>query len=288
MKKFITKIKRTQMNIGMIAAIAAFTLASCDYSYELPETGSIPDETPPIAAFTYAQGTTETDYKVYSFSNISSSSTDYLWDFGDGTTSTETEPIHEFAAEETYTVTLTSSDKLEVTSTHIENIEVIKPEVTGPFVPEVLEPGFDKGNDSRDPWRNSDLGGVLQITSSSSFNGGYAGKFPNSNDRVAYQELEVTPNSDYVLTYYYSLDALGAGRSITVSVLATPTTLTDPAQVLPATIESHVGELSTQKSDLIKVDINFNSGANAKIAIYVDNAGDKTGYVDDFSIAAKE
>jgi len=291
MTTFIKKIKRIKVFTGMVLVLfVSLALISCDYEYELPEVGSIADLTPPTSSFSYTPGSTPEDYFIVQFSNTSVSSTDYIWDFGDGSpTSTDAEPIHIYPeGEQSYTVTLKSSDKLEVSSIFENDIALVIPEITGPVIPEILEPGFDKGNDSRDPWRNGDLGGVIQITSSSAFNGGYAAKFPNSNDRIAYQELEVTPNSEYILTYDYSLDAAAPGNSVTVSILATPTTLTDPAEVAGAVIASHVGDLSTEKKDLVRVNLAFNTGANSKVAIYVNNAGDKTGYVDDFSIAAKE
>jgi PKD repeat protein len=40
------------------------------------------------------------------FTNASMYGDTYLWDFGDGITSTEMSPVHVFAAEGTYTVTL--------------------------------------------------------------------------------------------------------------------------------------------------------------------------------------
>lgn len=58
----------------------------------------------PTAAFSY---TLQNGQVV--FSNASQQATDYLWDFGDGTTSTEANPTHQFPDSGTYTVTLTSS-----------------------------------------------------------------------------------------------------------------------------------------------------------------------------------
>jgi PKD domain/Photosynthesis system II assembly factor YCF48 len=44
--------------------------------------------------------------KVVTFTNTSLNATNYLWDFGDGTTSTETNPVHEYADPGCYAVTL--------------------------------------------------------------------------------------------------------------------------------------------------------------------------------------
>ena len=97
--------------------IALFTalimLVGCKEEY--PAAGSIPDNTPPQANFSFAQLASD-NYLEVTFTNLSTSSTDYLWDFGDGNTSTDFEPVHIYAAEGTYTVTLVSSDKLDVES----------------------------------------------------------------------------------------------------------------------------------------------------------------------------
>jgi PKD repeat protein len=55
----------------------------------------------PMAAFTYTM-----DGFVFTFTNSSMYATDYLWDFGDGNTSTMTNPVHTYAAAGSYTVTL--------------------------------------------------------------------------------------------------------------------------------------------------------------------------------------
>jgi PKD repeat protein len=58
---------------------------------------------PPIANFT----TTVTQNEL-TVNNVSSDATSFLWNFGDGTTSTETNPTHTYAAPASYTVTLTA------------------------------------------------------------------------------------------------------------------------------------------------------------------------------------
>jgi len=63
----------------------------------------------PTAAFTY-QDTSSTPGLVH-FENLSSNlPTEFLWDFGDGTTSTEINPIHTFPTDDTYNVCLTASN----------------------------------------------------------------------------------------------------------------------------------------------------------------------------------
>jgi PKD repeat protein len=60
---------------------------------------------PPVAGFTYTlEGLTAT------FTNTSSYATDYLWDFGDGATSTETNPVHTYADNGLYIVKLTATN----------------------------------------------------------------------------------------------------------------------------------------------------------------------------------
>lgn len=50
-----------------------------------------------------------TNTLMYTFTNQSQNATSYLWDFGDGETSTETNPVHTFAAPGNYTVKLTAT-----------------------------------------------------------------------------------------------------------------------------------------------------------------------------------
>ena len=55
----------------------------------------------PVADFTYTYNN-----GVYQFVNNSTNATTYLWDFGDGSTSTEFEPQHQYSVSGNYTVTL--------------------------------------------------------------------------------------------------------------------------------------------------------------------------------------
>jgi PKD repeat protein len=63
----------------------------------------------PIADFTFTDNQIEMSDVI--FTNNSQNAKSYLWDFGDGSTSTEESPIHAFQSEGTYLVTLTAKGK---------------------------------------------------------------------------------------------------------------------------------------------------------------------------------
>ena len=65
--------------------------------------------TPPQANFT-AQPLTGISPLSVNFTNLSQNATVYLWDFGDGSTSTEMNPIHEYAGSGVFTVSLQASN----------------------------------------------------------------------------------------------------------------------------------------------------------------------------------
>lgn len=272
--------------------ISGLVLSSCDpsldvYKFDLPEAGSVPDKTPPSADFSASK--VEGDWQSFKFSNLSSSATKYSWDFGDGSKATDTDVTHKFAQEGSYTVTLTASDNLNVTSTHSAVIEVVKPAVPVAILPVINEAGFEPGStacgsaaDGRDCWRNSDLGGVIQTTASPVFEGKQAAKFPTTSDRIGYQELKVTPNTNYVLSYYYVLKTSPQG-SLTVSVLPGGG-YTNLNTALSSAIASFVGTDQSNANQYVKVNIPFNSGANNMVSILITNKNVE-GRVDAFSIS---
>ncbi|MCB9282903.1 MAG: PKD domain-containing protein [Lewinellaceae bacterium] len=80
-----------------------FYLVSYHNPADLPD---IPSALP-AANFSF-----EKDGYNVTFTNLSKNSTTYIWDFGDGATSTETNPVHTYAGEGDYTVTLTAKDDM--------------------------------------------------------------------------------------------------------------------------------------------------------------------------------
>ncbi len=294
--KNIFKISNSfhRMSVWMASiSMALVLLVSCDpslsrYEYDLPDTNSKADQTPPQASFS---ASVTDDYLTYTFANASTSATDYVWDFGDGNSSTDFDGINTYPGEGTYTVTLTASDKHNVKSTFSQEIEVVEPEVPQAIVPNILNPSFDEpGDDGKytSPWVDNNLGKTIQISSSSSFVGGKSAKFPNANTdpRVGYQSgIAVTPNTDYVITYNYSIET-GDPSSITVAILGG--IVTDLSEVADATIKSYTGNTQAGKTPFETVSISFNSGANTSISILITNTGTATGYVEEFSAAVKE
>jgi PKD repeat protein/NifU-like protein involved in Fe-S cluster formation len=80
----------------------------------------------PEAAFTATADECSHDITL---TNESAFATSYLWNFGDGTTSTEANPTHTYAANGTYTIVLTATNSLG-SSTISHQVEISAPEIT--------------------------------------------------------------------------------------------------------------------------------------------------------------
>jgi PKD repeat protein len=70
---------------------------------------SNPSDEPALVAI-FADFSVSTSSFDATFTNKSSGATTYAWDFGDGESSTEENPVHTYAADGTYSVTLTATD----------------------------------------------------------------------------------------------------------------------------------------------------------------------------------
>jgi len=79
----------------------------------------------PIASFQYEASTD--NYLEVTFTNYSQNATTYSWDFGDGESSTEKNPVHTYAGDGTYTVVLTASNADGVSATFSENFTLTDP-----------------------------------------------------------------------------------------------------------------------------------------------------------------
>jgi gliding motility-associated-like protein len=79
------------------------------------------------------------------FTNLSTNATSYLWNFGDGTTSTDTNPQHTYTIAGTYTVCLTAMNEQHCDDDTCQIVTVIPRIYTG--IPNVFSPNNDQLND---------------------------------------------------------------------------------------------------------------------------------------------
>jgi PKD repeat protein len=293
--KYLIKNKNLFKGIFTPVLLTIMTISfwSCDptissLEFDLPEANSIADKTPPSANFS---ASATDNYLVFNFANLSTSATTYAWDFGDGASATTLDASHTYVAEGTYTVTLTASDAHNVTSTFSTTVEVVEPPVPVVFPPDILEPGFDQGNNSRDPWRNGDLGGVIQITGSGGYyEGSNAAKLPADASRIGYQELPMTPNVNYKIKFKYRIkdtNSAVVGSLIVDMIKPTPAGngFTFANAIAPSNVVANVTYPETAENNAALVDgqLTFNSGANTTLAILFYNIGDEC-YIDSFTI----
>ena len=108
MKVFLRKICKLNMRLFIFSGFISLFLISC---------------AKPVADFTVVSGSKKVivDQK---FENKSLKAKTYTWDFGDGTTSTETSPVHAYKHSGKYEVVLKASDGKKTTNKKMEiNIE---------------------------------------------------------------------------------------------------------------------------------------------------------------------
>lgn len=107
--------RRTFMLLG---AFALITFISCKDDVPVPD---------PIASFQFAVSTE--NWKEVTFTNYSQNAESYSWNFGDGQSSTDENPTHIFADAGNYTVTLTATNKDNVSKEFSETITITDPYV---------------------------------------------------------------------------------------------------------------------------------------------------------------
>ncbi len=276
------------LTMVFVTSIAVSCVGDEIFRDELPDANSIEDTVFPGANFSYASSAD--DFRTINFTNLSTEAVSFLWDFGNGNTSTQEDPTFTFdAGEGTYPVSLTATDGNDVSGT--TTIEVVV--VEGPFQPIIVEPGFEDdtlptgGGDGRDSWRNNDLGGVIQITGSPVTFGDQGAKLPlPAGDRIGYQEITVDPDTNYDLSFWYTMLSGSSDPRLIVSILGvtenggTFETLQDVAD---GTIASVTVTNDEEPSVYIQQKLSFNSGTNNSIAIFFTNGGVEA-RLDDFTI----
>ncbi|MQP24422.1 PKD domain-containing protein [Flavobacterium sp. LMO8] len=284
-------LKYNKLSLLTLLGVFSIAIISCDFEYDLPEANSIADQTPPQADFQSAQGVgVAEEWKDYTFSNLSTSATTYLWDFGDGNTSTSVDAMNTYPGEGTFTVTLTASDNLGVTSVVSKTIEIVEPDAPSAIIPVIGEAGFEDGDDScgtaadgRDCWRISG-GTIFGITSSPVNSGSQGAKFDAGSNRVGYQALTVSPNTDYTVTIYYTIKTAPTGSAMRLAILGNA--ISNASEAEAAIIASVTGNDQSDANTYVPLSVTFNSGASNTIAIWIDSNNVAESRVDDVSIVA--
>lgn len=106
--------------------IVSVPIAAFDATPTIPLSGSVP--------------------LTVSFTNLSTNADSYLWDFGDGTTSTQTNPQHQYTTKGSFTVKLTATNKGACSNTVSLGKLVLRYNVTV-FIPNAFTPNNDGIND---------------------------------------------------------------------------------------------------------------------------------------------
>lgn len=284
-------LKYNKLSLLTLLGVFLIAIISCDFEYDLPEANSIADQTPPQADFQSAQGVgVAEEWKDYTFSNLSTSATTYLWDFGDGNTSTSVDAMNTYPGEGTFTVTLTASDNLGVTSVVSKTIEIVEPDAPSAIIPVIGEAGFEDGDttcgtaaDGRDCWRISG-GTIFGITSSPVNSGSQGAKFDAGSNRVGYQALTVSPNTDYTVTIYYTIKTAPTGSAMRLAILGNA--ISNASEAEAAIIASVTGNDQSDANTYVPLSVTFNSGASSTIAIWIDSNNVAESRIDDVSIVA--
>lgn len=286
MKKALNKITN-RATILVLAMVTLGLIYGC-IEDELPGAGSKPDDTPPEANFSYAGD--PVDFTIISFTNLSTEALSFVWDFGIGDPVTDKDPVVQFPEEGTYPVTLTATDGLGVSSSITIDV-VVAP---GPYQPIILEAGFEDGQleggtgDGRDSWRNSDLGGVIQITGSPVVSGSQGAKLPGGGDRrIGYQEIVVEAETKYDVNFIYTIknDVTGYIKVDILDVDANGGTFTSHEDTRNALLGSVTVNNQEDPEVYVGGSVTFYSGTSTRVAIYFYNDGIAESRLDDFSIS---
>lgn len=109
-----------------LGAIAFGTMTGCSKMEDDPKSED------PIASFQFQ--ISQDNFLEVSFTNFSQNATSYSWEFGDGNTSTEKDPVHTYAAAGTYTVMLTARNDEGASAVRTTQIMVTDPDALLTFV----------------------------------------------------------------------------------------------------------------------------------------------------------
>lgn len=312
---------KNQLNIfkNTIKAVICLSIMvlsiSCEdsFKFELPEAGSLPDNTLPAAQFEYLPDAD--DFRKLTFVNLSTESTKYEWDFNGLGTSTDKDPVFTFeAGEGTYPVTLTSLDNNDASASVTIDVVVVDKFVPIPVT--ILNGDFDNSSSN---WGFSSFTGGTTSPFNSSSDGSFtnydgsdngaktkgakwtkstsAGAYLSSNTRYAYQAIEVSAtipgrDVDYILEYEYAIKTpaeqagVAPGGNRVISEVLDGHFDDGKDAVASTPIKQFIANEVKGKTGHTKVEQKFRTNASGKVSIMFYAVTDVDVYIDNVKVYA--
>ncbi len=317
MKYQLNTFKNTIKAVFCIGLITFSVSCEDTFKFDLPEEGSIVDTELPTANFSYIPDAE--NFKILKFTNLSTESTQYLWDFGGGATSTDKDPSYNFVDgvdKSTYDVKLTSSDANGASKDTI--ITVVLEDKFVPIPVTILNGDFDDGQND---WKFSSFTGGTTSPYNSSSDGSFtnydgtdngaktkgakwtkatsAGVYLSSNTRYAYQAInvsETTPDRTvkYILEYEYAIKTpaeqagVAAGGNRIISELLDGH-FSDGANAVASTpISQFIANEVKGKTSHTTVKQEFTTNASGQISIMFYAVTDVDVYIDNVKVYAAD
>ena len=264
------------------------------------------------------------DFDV-TFANASERATSYLWDFGDGNTSTDANPTHSYTndgVERVYMVTLTTTNFINKTTSITKEVTVGGP--AGVLNPEIVKGDFERLNGAssddtniRNAWKitttgNSNPFGTSSDGSCTNYDGSDNGsktrgaKWSSSqranpdgsaragDTRYAYQAVTLTPNADYIFEYQYAIKTGGPDTNSVVGLLLNGHFGTSDDAIASNPLIKHVGTEANGKfadngcSGATTVIERFRSNAVGEVSILFYTVNDRDAWIDNVKIYPAE
>ncbi len=205
----------------------------------------------PIASFTVDKVEAKPG-DIFTFTNSSTYAVSYLWDFGDGNTSTEVNPTHSYSEYGTYTVTLTAKGQGNAIHTYTVTIVIPYPAVIADF-------SMDR--------TTAKTGAIITFTNLSQNATSYSWDFGNGSTST-----EANPTYSYSTegTYRIRLTAIGLGGENSTSKNITITNVSNFDGAWKATI-------TESDASLTSASVTFNvDGTSVSISLW--SASTSIGY----------